>query len=134
MNDNQSIFDMQWLEQAIRENWDIPEIARKVLPAAMVNIAVGRDDQTKEPLHDPRIRIAAAQALVAMHRQAMASQTPTERHEQFRQESLEQQRSRLFDLAARLGVGDLAEDIEPNEPQRGAARVDPPSANGGSAE
>ena len=63
--------DLKRIEQALRNNWEMPEQVFRSLPDQLVNIVTNGS---------PREQIAAARVLVAMHAQNTAAQTRTVAH------------------------------------------------------
>lgn len=59
--------DARLIEQAARNKWNIPAAAFDVLPAQVVRMAV-------DPNEQPRNRLAAARAVIAMHGQNQGEQ------------------------------------------------------------
>ena len=102
------------------ETWNIPVAARSAVPEAMVKIITDRNEEG-QPLHEPRVRIAAAQALVAMQRQN-ASPSGESRDYAARLRP-RQQRARLVALAQRLGLGTLACNLGSNDSDGNVKRI-----------
>jgi hypothetical protein len=101
--------------------WEIPPAARAVIPDALIRLIVERDEEDR-PRHEPRVRIAAAQALIAMNRQ---NQTHAERDRDDSQPlDADDQGTRLAALARRLDAGALAADARDADPASAARATD----------
>ena len=96
------------VQRAVRDRWEFPEGARKFVANEMIRIAVSRDKQTDEPLHDPRVRIAATRALIAMHHQNQLEKQATQQYDYHRGLNPQQQRARLSAIAQKLEAGGVA--------------------------
>jgi len=68
--------DMRKVEQAIRNNWQIPEQAFADLPARLLEIVASREGGTADGtyLYPHRLRLSAIRCLVMMQGQVIAAQ------------------------------------------------------------